>query len=237
MSEAEPFRTQPALRGFAAYLRKPELIAPSGLRTAEAWRRWAILFAMEVTVLIAVIMPLVAIWLKLFALDGPDAFDQVPEGWFIPLTVLIAPLGEELFFRSWLTGRLRALWLFLCALAVAGLLYGSVHGLNPLVVGAGFLAAVIAAIAGWFVLRRKVEPPRWFARAFPAIFYLVAIGFALPHLMNYSSFSLASIPLVLPQLWIGTVLGYIRMRIGLPASILTHVASNSTVLLLGPLLG
>jgi len=237
MSEAETFRTQPALRGFAEYLRKPALIAPSGLRARDAWRRLAILTVMQVGVLLAIVLPLIAAWQKTFGLAGPDAFEQVPEGWLLPLTLLIAPVAEELFFRGWLTGRPRALWLFACALAVAGLVYGSTQGLAALAVGAGFLVAVLAAIVGWFVLRKKSEPPRWFARAFPVIFYLVVIGFALPHLSNYASWSLLSLPLVLPQLWIGTVLGYVRMRIGLIGSILLHIASNSAVLLITPLFG
>lgn len=236
MSEVETFRTQPALRGFVEYLRKPALIAPSGLRTRAAWREWAILAAMQIGVLLAIVLPLIVAWQKAFGLEGPDAFEQVPEGWLLPLTVLVAPVAEEVFFRGWLTGRPRALWLFVCALVVAGLLYGSTQGLAPLAVGAGFLLAVLAAPIGWFLLRKKGTPAR-FGIAFPVIFYLVVIGFALPHLSNYASWSLLSLPLVLPQLWIGTVLGYVRMRIGLIGSILMHIASNSAVLLITPLFG
>ena len=237
MSETETIRTQPTLQSFASYVRRPELLTPSGLRSGAAWRDWAILFAMQTGVLIAVVLPFIAVWQKLFALSPPDAFDKLPAGWFLPLTVLIAPVLEELFFRGWLSGRPRSLWLFACALAVAGLLYGSTAGLPPLAVGVGFLVAVLGASAGWFVLRKKAEPPRWFVRAFPAIFYLALAAFALLHLSNYASWSLLSLPLVLPQLWIGLVLGHIRMRIGLPGSMLAHILSNSTVLLLTPLFG
>ncbi|WEK45724.1 MAG: CPBP family glutamic-type intramembrane protease [Candidatus Andeanibacterium colombiense] len=234
----ETIRTQDVLRGFAAFLRRPELIVPIGLRGKSAWRQWAILFAMQFGVLIAVVLPLVAVWQKIFALAGPDAFEQLPKGWLVPLTVAIAPVLEELFFRGWLTGRPRALWLFLCTLAVIGLMSASAFKLTtPLVVGIGFLAILLAAIAGWVWLRKKSAAPRWYARAFPAVFYLVIAGFGLLHLSNYSTWSLLAVPLVLPQLWIGTVLGYIRMKIGLPGSILAHICSNGVVVLLAPIFG
>lgn len=225
------------LRAFAAFVQRPAIGAPMGLRTARGWRELALLFGLQVAVLLAVVMPLMMMWQNQFGLTGPDAFDEVPDGWFLPVTILIAPVLEELFFRGWLTGRKRALWLFACAVAAAVLLYVSTFGLNVLVVAGLFVLIALAAPAGWFLLRKQAEPPRWFAKAFPAIFYLTVLGFAAMHLSNYSNWSLIMLPLVLPQLWIGLMLGYIRMRIGLPGSILAHMLSNSAVLLLTPIIG
>src|SRR5690606_34184791 len=43
MSETEPKRGGAILREFAAYLRRPHLTVPSGLRAAGAWRNWVVL--------------------------------------------------------------------------------------------------------------------------------------------------------------------------------------------------
>ncbi|MBO9499018.1 MAG: CPBP family intramembrane metalloprotease [Novosphingobium sp.] len=237
MSEVEPLSVPAILRAFPAYLRHPRLIAPSGLRSRAAWKEWAILFALQFAVLIAIVLPAVAAWQNLFALSGPDAFDKLPPAMLVLLTVALAPVLEETFFRGWLTGRPRALWLLLCTVAAIGLLFASTYKLAPLAVGIGFLAIVLAAGIGWFLLRKKKAAPHWFARGFPAIFYLVTVGFALLHVTNYGHWSPVVLPLVLPQLWIGTVLAYIRMKIGLPGSILAHICSNASVLLLSPIFG
>ena len=230
MSDAETTRPLGTVKAFAAYLRAPAVIAPLGLRNARGWRELALLFLLQAIVLLAVVLPLMVVWQEQFGLTGPDAFDEVPDGWFLPLTILIAPVLEEFFFRGWLTGRKRALWLFACAVAAGALLYASTLDLNALVIGGLLLVVIIAAPVGWFLLRKRAEPPRWFTRAFPAIFYLVVLGFAALHLSNYSNWSLLILPLVLPQLWIGLMLGYIRMRVGLIGSILAHILSNSAVL-------
>jgi len=236
MNETKPVPARAILRELPAYLHRPQLTAPAGLRKADAWRQLALLIAFETVVLMLVVLPLVLAWKNAFGLPDPTAFDKLPKGWLLPLALVAAPLGEEMIFRGWLTGRVRALWLLGCALAIAGLGYASTIGMAPLAVGFAALAVLIAAPVGWFVLRKR-GVPRWFSAGFPAIFYLVLTGFALMHLMNYPRFSLLMIPLVLPQAWIGLMLGYTRMRIGLPGSMLMHMLSNGTVLAFAALAG
>ena len=113
-------------------------------------------------------------------------------------------------------------------------MYGT--GLSPLATGSLFLLLLAAAPIGWFLLRKK-GVPRWYGLAYPAIFYFIAIAFALAHIVNYPQFSLLALPLVLPQLWGALVLGFIRMRIGLIASILAHAFANGAALALAMLLG
>lgn len=230
MNEPEPRGPRVALRDLAAYLRHPRLTTPLGIRKAEAWRVFALLLALELAVLLAVILPLVELWQHAFGLPDPTAFDQLPPGWLLPIALVAAPIGEEIAFRGWLTGRVRALWLLGCAVAIALLAYVSTKGAAPLAVGIGTLVLILAAPIGWFVLRKR-GTPRWFERAFPAIFYLVLIAFALTHLTNYPRISLLLVPMVLPQAWIGLMLGYTRMRVGLIGSMLMHLTSNGVVLL------
>jgi membrane protease YdiL (CAAX protease family) len=54
--------------------------------------------------------------------------------------------------------------------------------------------------------------------------------FGLSHLSNYPQISWALLPMVLPQIWAGLVLSYTRMRMGLPASMLIHAASNGAAI-------
>ena len=105
-----------------------------------------------------------------------------------------------------------------------------------LAVGIVTIALILAAPVGWFLLRKR-PAPGWFAKLFPWIFYLVLAAFALMHLMNYPRLSLLMLPMVLPQAWIGLMLGYTRMRIGLPGSMLMHMLSNGTVLAFAALAG
>ncbi|HZF46196.1 MAG TPA: CPBP family intramembrane glutamic endopeptidase [Sphingomonadaceae bacterium] len=217
------------LREFAGWLRRPHRLDPMGLRAPGALRRLTVLTALMVAGLLLVLLPVLGLWQSLFSLPTPDAFGKLEPRLMIPIVLLAAPVLEEMLFRGWLTGRVRALWLLGCALAFSALLYGSTQGLNPLAVGACFLALLVAAPLGWFLLRRKGTPP-WFDMGFGMIFYLSAGCFALVHMANYPSFSALALPLVLPQLWAGLVLGFIRMRIGLVASMLAHALSNSAAL-------
>ncbi|MCB5425666.1 CPBP family intramembrane metalloprotease [Altererythrobacter sp. CC-YST694] len=217
------------LREFAGWLRRPHRLDPTGLRAPGAVRRLAVLTALMVAGLLLVLLPVLGMWQSLFGLPAPDAFGKLEPQLMIPIVLLIAPVLEEMLFRGWLTGRVRALWLLACALAFSALLYGSTQGLSPLAVGASFVALLVAAPLGWFLLRRKGTPP-WFDMGFGLIFYLSAACFALVHMANYPSFSALALPLVLPQLWAGLVLGFIRMRIGLAASMLAHALSNSAAL-------
>jgi len=234
MTDTRPAPVGAILREFAAFLLRPCLLAPSGLRAPGAWRHLGIMVALHVAVLIGLLGPLIGFWQASFALPSPDAFGKVPPGLLAPIAVLAAPLLEEIAFRGWLTGRARALWPLACALGGGGLLYAGTQGLGPLAVAGGMAALAIAALAGWLALRKR-GAPGWFAALFPAIFYLSTAAFALMHVANYPHFSALALPLILPQLWGGLVWGFLRMRIGLTASILAHAIANSAALTLAML--
>ncbi len=234
MNRTEPATASAILREFAAFLARPRLREPTGLRAPGAWRMLAIAAVLQVSVLLLLILPIVSYWQAAYALPAPDAFDQVPPGLLIPFAVILAPIAEEIVFRGWLTGRARALWLLTCALGCIALLYGTTQGLAPLWAAGAIAALIIAAIAGWLILRKR-GVPGWFTAAFPALFYLSVAAFSLSHVANYSEFSAIALPMVLPQLWAGLMLGFMRMRIGLLAAILVHAISNGCALALAML--
>lgn len=218
-----------ALSDFAAFLRRPQVLAPGGLRAPGNFRRWVWLTLLLVGVLIGVILPLLHLWQKAFDLPDPAAFEAFPKQWLVLTVVVIAPLIEELLFRGWQSGSRTALWLLACALVgiAAVVLSRSPLGTMPALLV--LLAALGGGLAGWLVWRRKRGPLGWFARFYPAIFYTAAALFALVHLGNYGILSLIAVPLVLPQLWAGLVLGYLRQQVGLIGSIAAHAVSNLCV--------
>ncbi|WP_309622118.1 type II CAAX prenyl endopeptidase Rce1 family protein [Novosphingobium sp.] len=228
-----PARTlRTTLGQFGAFLRRPQLLAPQGLLAQGSGRTWLWLTALLIAVLFALVLPFIRLWQGMFDLADPVAFEAVPQRWLMPIVVLFAPLSEELLFRGWQSGTRAALCLLGCAvLVIVAMMQVIVPGREMIALGL-LAAAVLGGVAGWFVLRRNRAPLGWFARGFPVIFYLMAALFAVVHLANYGRFSLLALPLVLPQLWAGLVLGYVRQRIGLAGAIASHAASNGLVVAL-----
>ncbi len=212
-----------------AFWARPRLIAPTGLRMPGAWKHWALLTAMQVAVLLCVVVPIMLAWKNTFDLPAPNAFDGMGPLALWGGAVLLGPVLEELFFRAWLGGRRRALWALAATAAGLALFIALGRG-NALAGGGILLATAIVAAAGWFWLRRREDRPGWFVRAFVWLFYANALVFAAMHLANYPEISLLALPLVLPQFWTGLMLGFIRLRIGLIAAILTHIVSNAVAL-------
>lgn len=140
--------------------------------------------------------------------------------------VLAAPLGEEIIFRGWLSGRpahIGAVFALLAGLALALIAASAERGLlAAAALGGGLL---LSLILGWNLRRR--EAPRWFARLFPVFFWLSTVSFAFVHVFNFGGEAmLLALPLVAPQFVTGAILGYARVTCGLWASILLHASHN-----------
>ncbi|MFT4053051.1 MAG: CPBP family glutamic-type intramembrane protease [Novosphingobium sp.] len=233
--ESSPSVPSTLLRELASFVARPRVLAPIGLRSREAWPRLAMLTVLHIAGLLLVILPLLGLYQKTMGQPLPDAFDKLPAGWLLPITIVIAPVLEEMIFRGWQTGRPRALWL----LASFGLFVGLVvtaKSLQPLVLAGSLLALVVVTVGVWLWLRKRPTPAAYTA-AYPAVFWLAALLFAGVHLMNYPTISALVLPMVLPQLWAGVLLGFTRQRIGLPASMLQHGCANATVMVLAQLGG
>jgi len=144
--------------------------------------------------------------------------------------LLWAPVVEELLFRYGLRRPAQALWVVPTTLLV--LFYG-MHWPS---------AALLATLIGLLVwqARQHAKPLSWawrkaYARAFPWVFYAASTAFALLHLWNFQLHQtpLWLLPLlVLPQWCTGLVLGWLRVRRGIGASIMLHALFNGGPLLL-----
>jgi membrane protease YdiL (CAAX protease family) len=211
---------------FTAWLARPRLLEPSGLRAPGAWRVWRTMLALHLAVLLLVLLPLLGLWQKAMGLPSPEAFDKVSKAMLVPFVVLLAPVAEELAFRGWLTGRVRAVWLVGCGFAAAGFLAMVRFHVYEVPASFAVLGMGLVAPAGWWWLRGRGVVPG-FERAFPVLVWMSIIVFGLSHLSNYPTFSWALLPMVLPQLWAGMTLSYTRMRIGIFGSMLIHAVANA----------
>ncbi len=152
---------------------------------------------------------------------------------FTPLIVLavivVAPVFEELIFRGWLSGRPSHV-IGLLLVGTGGWTAFSLQQSAPVVGAIIGIAALVGGMAALILLRHH-PAFGWFARFFPAFFWLATLTFALVHIANFDEGSLAMLlPLVLPQFILGSLLGYVRVRIGLWAAIALHAAHNATAI-------
>ena len=153
------------------------------------------------------------------------------------MALIWAPIVEEMTFRYALR-RPAMLWWFLPLMA------------SILMQGAGWVsglmavAAVLLALApAWYpadhrwhiAWRASWRTRRLVLRFYPWLFHGAALAFAAVHLFNFrlNAMALVLLPLlVLPQWVTGLVLGWMRVRRGMGASIALHALFNGGPLLL-----
>ncbi|UBM61693.1 CPBP family intramembrane metalloprotease [Candidatus Sulfidibacterium hydrothermale] len=140
---------------------------------------------------------------------------------------ITAPVLEEFLFRLLLKPSVKNLvWYvsFFSAVFIFDLLLGKTKGMI-------FLAGLLLVPAILLVKRNGLKRfQKWFLKHFRLFFYLSCLLFGMLHIGNFSPLSWSLLfwgpLLVLPQLFAGLVLGYIRMRFGIVYSILFHFSYN-----------
>lgn len=156
---------------------------------------------------------------------------------FIFLAAVMAPLVEEVLFRSWLGRGWGVLLAAPLLLVVAALLV--ITGAEALAPGVKMISGIVVIAAAILYLTRYVAvrktPGAVDAAArtvFPYAFWGSCLAFGLMHLANYEGGDMGLLlPLVvLPQFLIGVILAFIRMRHGLLCAIGFHAAYNISVL-------
>lgn len=167
---ATRIRWPQAWRNLAAFVRRPELPERmTGIRVA-ALRPLLSLLALDIlasSVLLGLFLALELAGLELptNVLEGEDLTPGL-----LWLIAVVAPLTEELIFRSWLTGRPSAATIPKFGL-IAVLLVGVAIGFG------GPLAALAAAILIlglwiWDAIRRRGRPaPPWYVRRFSYFYF------------------------------------------------------------------
>nr|MBC7613044.1 CPBP family intramembrane metalloprotease [Pseudopedobacter sp.] len=155
-----------------------------------------------------------------------DLFKSKEQKGLIFLMVLIgAPIIEELIFRFQLKN---FRFSFVCYFVAISYFFNWFLDTKMLVVTMIILASILSLIY-FYITYNKFDKQLFIKRIFPFHFYLTAIFFGLVHISNYSNpleYGFPIILLVLPQLFVGLILGYVRMRFGLSKSMMMHAAYN-----------
>ncbi|OAQ39060.1 hypothetical protein A5893_10300 [Pedobacter psychrophilus] len=145
--------------------------------------------------------------------------------WLFLMVTVFAPILEELIFRYQLKNYYMSIVCY--ALLAIGLLYKIFTGLTL------FISIGLVVIIGFMVIitfgNNHFKKHQLISKLFHSHFYLTAICFGISHVYNYSNpfeYGFPIILLVLPQIFLGFILGYVRMRFGLLNSMIMHSAYN-----------
>ena len=216
-----------AWRDFGAFVRRPQLPAQATGIRAAALPVLGRLFALDL--LLMALLIVIALGAAAAGIEIPaHVLDDMAIGAPLVLFMLLgAPIGEELLFRSWLSGKSGHVAAFL--LAFATLLAATAAFFLGQRLPAAFIASLGAVLAAYILWRRRGRPPlRFFARHFRWFYLGSTLAFASMHLTNFSEgAALILLPLTLPQFLLGLILGYVRVKFGMWANVLFHAAHNS----------
>jgi len=149
--------------------------------------------------------------------------DALHLSWFH--VVLWAPVIEEMVFRYGLRRPAPALWLLPVLVAAMLMRPGLAAGASVV-----FACGAIAAVLAWSGHRWPWKWLRRYRQVFPIVFHVVTLAFAFLHLANFrlGQAGWLLLPLlVLPQWACGLVLGWMRVRFGIGASIALHACFNA----------
>ncbi|MES1162116.1 MAG: CPBP family glutamic-type intramembrane protease, partial [Rhizobacter sp.] len=158
-----------------------------------------------------------------------DLPERITPEWLLGALVL-APIIEELLFRA----GMRQAW-YALAIGPALVLLMAAPLTRPTFIALAAWVALVVIVnraLAWSVFRapgRRFAFARRYITHFGWIFWTYTLAFALMHMGNYRADGAARalLPLlVLPQLAIGIVLGFLRLRDGLRSSMLMHLIVN-----------
>ena len=222
------------------YLRNPHPIA-----RREAFTPDTVLTLLKLLGFAFLMLPILGIFLGvLFAATGVtlpepsgDFTDMASRPDFIFLAAIIAPLWEELVYRSWLGKR----WgvLLVAPLLLVGLALLALMGADDMSSGIRYGLALVVIGSFSLYMSRYLKArhevgvfDRALKRVFPFAFWGTSLGFGLMHLANYEGGEMGILlPLIiLPQFTVGVILGYVRMRFGLWSAMVFHGAYNTALL-------
>lgn len=214
---------------YLQFLRSPDLNAPPiVLSKAKIITSILRLYSVHLVVLLAVLVVISLVPNVQESNNLLDTVDGMPV-WYLPLTaVVVAPVLEETIFRL----PLRPSWLNL-ALPVA-IFVPAFSGALPM---PGLLILLLIAIALLAIFSKKQSPKSrslqtFYNRYSRFIFYGIALLFGIIHIGNYDAEVWSFLPiLVFPQIVIGLILGFVRLRYGLAWGMLLHAFHNGVLLL------
>jgi hypothetical protein len=171
--------------------------------------------------------------------DVETLINEAPLWFVVVLGAIIAPALEETIFR--LSLRFRPIYFSLSTAVICFYFSGTIFRNIEETLQSFFLLRIILPlfIGGLMYILIKFTPlnsllSKMYKRFFAVIFYISAIVFGLIHISNYTERGtvLFMLPLlVLPQIIVGFVLGYVRIKYGFRYSYLLHAIFNGALIL------
>ncbi len=149
----------------------------------------------------------------------------------ILIGVLLAPVYEEILFRSLLRFNKISLSLFLATVVIFLVVFFLKRNNTFILLFSAILLVILTFVSFWTMKRIS----QFLTSNFKYFYYGSSVLFGLMHLINFTGdirYIIAfSLILVAPQIAAGIILGFIRMKHGLIYSILFHMIINLTILL------
>jgi len=172
-----------------------------------------------------------------------EAADELAMSPVFPLlAIIIVPAIEEVIFRSWLGikwGVMLILPILLWGVAcIVFLQEKTLSSELDFAIMVGLSALIFVYVVQYCRMASEpVQQDKALQRVFPFIFWATALFFGTIHGTNFAATDLGLLALIvtLPQIFVGGVLGFLRIRFGLLVAIGFHGAYNGVLLLLSTL--
>lgn len=222
---------------FISFLRSPDRDSFSQSSFENQVIEVVKLFMMTFVAVIFLVMPLMSL---IGADDLPNKLAELENLGFdhkwqqnlalFTLAVIAAPLIEEVIFRFPLKFRRGSIALFLVLIvALCVQLFQFLGMAFSEAIFIGLMLMVLIGLYLYFRLQKESALTEFTSKNYGYFFYAAALLFALAHIFNYeleaNQYWMTPI-LVLPQMLLGLMLGYVRVKYGLWASILAHAMNN-----------
>jgi len=213
-------------RSFARFLRNPVLPDRAHISLKGSSRALPPLFVLDMGLMVVVLGGIALATAAGLKLPEHMLNELALSPMLMGFIVIGAPIAEETLFRGWLSGRPGHILAVLFLLAGGAAL---VLANAPVLKVAGAAAGVLLAAVALFSLRGR-GALGWFQRHFRWFYYASALLFAGMHLTNFAEgggVSPTFLPLVLPQLVLALILGYLRVNRGLFTGAALHMLHNA----------
>lgn len=225
-----------------AYWRKPIFTQKRQVLDNEALRGLTMLLAFSLGGVFAIFIGL-GILFQILEVEHPQTsaeMNKFMKSAAFPLIVIVlVPIIEEIVFRSWLGIKWGVMLIMPILLwGVAGVIFLKEKSLPPeldFAIMVGLSALIFVYIIHFCrTTSDAARQDRALQSIFPFIFWMTAFFFGALHLSNFESNDLGVLALflTLPQIFIGAVLGFLRMRFSLLVAIAFHGSYNGVLILI-----
>ena len=228
-ADPSPSAPRSLLGQYLSFLRSPSLTTPVSPPVSLRHRSLTILRLYSVhLMLVLMVGSVIGLLGTRDSNTAMDVFVQLPAWLLFTLTVIAAPVVEELIFR--LPLRATAVNVTLPLSFVALFALGAIS-IPPLIVFAIALVLLGFNVYLWRSRPRLPKLQRWYQHHPRLLFYGTTLAFGALHITNYDpSVWQLMVLLVLPQTILGLWLGYVRLRYGFGWAVLGHAFHNGFVL-------